>query len=347
MTISALPIAIRALREVGIMKSDLGFLIISALTINDIIGWIIFTLLLSLFSLQFFDWKIATEIIAYTGIFTFLALNVGKKIVNWLFSKVINQDSDGIQGVLAVLISTGVVFGLITLEIGIHTLFGFFIAGIVAGDSPIFTKSARNTVHNFVYSIFASLFFVNIGLKINFFESFNLFLALFITFVGIAGRYLGAWTGSTLSRNTKYRNIISIAHTPGGEMHIVVSLIALSFGLLNKELFVAIVFAAILSSIINGPWLAIASKRFTYLENLEILIYPNIKVEAQYKEEAIYKLLNIFNLNVLETNILENILDKEDNVCSALENSIAIPKGVIGESIKTRIIYARLENPIN
>ena len=39
MTISALPIAIRALREVGIMKSDLGFLIISALTINDIIGW--------------------------------------------------------------------------------------------------------------------------------------------------------------------------------------------------------------------------------------------------------------------------------------------------------------------
>ncbi|MBC2852084.1 cation:proton antiporter [Cetobacterium sp. 8H] len=347
MTISALPIAIRALREVGIMKSDLGFLIISALTINDIIGWIIFTLLLSLFSLQFFDWKIATEIIAYTGIFTFLALNVGKKIVNWLFSKAINQDSDGIQGVLAVLISTGVVFGLITLEIGIHTLFGFFIAGIVAGDSPIFTKSARNTVHNFVYSIFASLFFVNIGLKINFFESFNLFLALFITFVGIAGRYLGAWIGSTLSKNTKYRNIISIAHTPGGEMHIVVSLIALSFGLLNKELFVAIVFAAILSSIINGPWLAIASKRFTYLENLEILIYPNVKLEAQYKEEAIYKLLNIFNLNTLETNILENILEKEDIVCSALENSIAIPKGVVEENTKTRVIFARLENPIN
>lgn len=347
MTISALPIAIRALREVGIMKSDLGFLIISALTINDIIGWIVFTLLLSLFSMKFFDWEIAIKIILYTGIFTFLALNIGKKIVNWLFLKVINQDSDGVQGVLAVLISTGVVFGLITLEIGIHTLFGFFIAGIVAGDSPIFTKSARNTVHNFVYSIFASLFFVNIGLKINFFESFNLFLALFITFVGVAGRYLGAWIGSTLSKNIKYRNIISIAHTPGGEMHIVVSLIALSFGLLNKELFVAIVFAAILSSIINGPWLAIASKRFNYLESFEVLVYPGIKLEAQYKEQAISKLLDLLKLEYREANILENVLDREDIVCSGLQNSIAIPKGNIEDETKTKIIYARLENPIN
>ncbi|UPO97987.1 cation:proton antiporter [Cetobacterium somerae] len=347
MTISALPIAIRALREVGIMKSDLGFLIISALTINDIIGWIIFTLLLSLFSMKFFDWEIAIKITLYTGVFTFLALNVGKKVVNWLFSKVVNQDSDGVQGVLAVLISTGVVFGLITLEIGIHTLFGFFIAGIVAGDSPIFTKSARNTVHNFVYSIFASLFFVNIGLKINFFESFNLFLALFITFVGIIGRYLGAWIGSTLSKNIKYRNIISIAHTPGGEMHIVVSLIALSFGLLNKELFVAIVFAAILSSIINGPWLAVASKRFNYLESFEVLVYPGIKLEAQYKEQVISKLLDLLKLEYREVNILENVLDREDIVCSGLQNSIAIPKGNMEDETKTKIIYARLENPIN
>lgn len=347
MTISALPIAIRALREVGIMKSDLGFLIISALTINDIIGWIVFTLLLSLFSMKFFDWEIAVKITLYTGVFTFLALNIGKKVVNWLFSKVVNQDSDGVQGVLAVLISTGIVFGLITLEIGIHTLFGFFIAGIVAGDSPIFTKSARNTVHNFVYSIFASLFFVNIGLKINFFESFNLFLALFITFVGVTGRYLGAWIGSTLSKNIKYRNIISIAHTPGGEMHIVVSLIALSFGLLNKELFVAIVFAAILSSIINGPWLAIASKHFNYLESFEVLVYPGIKLEAQYKEQAISKLLEFLKLEYREANILENILDREDIVCSGLQNSIAIPKGDLEDESKTKIIYARLENAIN
>lgn len=347
MTISALPIAIRALREVGIMKSDLGFLIISALTINDIIGWIIFTLILSLFSMDTFNYIIAAKIIFYTGIFTFLALNIGKKVVNWLFSKVFNQDGNGIQGVLAVLISTGILFGLMTLEIGIHTLFGFFIAGIVAGDSPHFTKSARNTVHNFVYPIFASLFFVNIGLKINFFESFNIYLAIFMTFIGVAGRYIGAWIGATLSKNIIYRNIISIAHTPGGEMHIVVSLIALSFGLLSKELFVAIVFAAILSSIIIGPWLSFSSKRFRYLQSVKISIYPNIKLEGKTKEEVIFKLLESVGLEDKSKESFENILEKEEWVCSGLENSIAIPKGVINEIEEPRIIFARLENPIN
>ncbi|MDX8336848.1 cation:proton antiporter domain-containing protein [Candidatus Cetobacterium colombiensis] len=347
MTISALPIAIRALREVGIMKSNLGFLIISALTINDIIGWIVFTLLLSLFSMKFFDWKIAIEIILYTGIFTFLALNLGKKIVNWLFSKVINQDSEGIQGVLAVLISTGIVFGLITLEIGIHTLFGFFIAGIVAGDSPIFTKSARNTVHNFVYSVFASLFFVNIGLKINFFENFNLLLSLFITLIGILGRYLGAWIGSVLSKNRKYKNIIAIAHTPGGEMHIVVSLIALSFGLLSKELFVAIVFAAILSSILVGPWLAYAAKSFKILDKLEVLVYPNMKIEAKTKDEAIEKMLEFVNLKDKKNYIIKNILEKEEEICSGLKNGISVPRGIVDDLEETKIIFAKLENPIN
>ncbi|MCD8479838.1 MAG: cation:proton antiporter [Candidatus Cloacimonetes bacterium] len=39
MTISALPVAIRVMRDLNILKTDVGFLILSALTINDIAGW--------------------------------------------------------------------------------------------------------------------------------------------------------------------------------------------------------------------------------------------------------------------------------------------------------------------
>lgn len=42
MTISALPVSIRAMHEVGILKTDLGFLAISALSLNDIFGWVFF-----------------------------------------------------------------------------------------------------------------------------------------------------------------------------------------------------------------------------------------------------------------------------------------------------------------
>jgi len=47
MTISALPATARVLQDLRIYKTDIGFLIMCALSVNDIIGWIIFTLILS------------------------------------------------------------------------------------------------------------------------------------------------------------------------------------------------------------------------------------------------------------------------------------------------------------
>jgi hypothetical protein len=46
-----------------------------------------------------------------------------------------------------------------------------------------------------------------------------LFLVLIISFVGIFARYIGAWIGVSLAKvPTVNRNLISIAHTPGGMM---------------------------------------------------------------------------------------------------------------------------------
>ena len=80
--------------------------------------------------------------------------------------------------------------------------------------------------------------------------------------VGIAGRYLGAWLGVTLARVPRVnRNLISIAHTPGGMMEIVVALLALEAGLITQAIFVAIVFSAVFSSVIMGPWMTRALAR--------------------------------------------------------------------------------------
>ena len=49
MTISAMPIAVRVLNDLNVAKTDLGFLIMSALSVNEIIGWMLFTLLLGIF----------------------------------------------------------------------------------------------------------------------------------------------------------------------------------------------------------------------------------------------------------------------------------------------------------
>ena len=45
-------------------------------------------------------------------------------------------------------------------------------------------------------------------------------------------------------------------HTPGGAMEIVLGIIALEYGLITETVFVAIVFAAAVSSIVMGPLLS-------------------------------------------------------------------------------------------
>lgn len=345
MTISALPISIRILRDVGILKSDMGFLIVSALTINDIIGWIVFTLILSIFSLKSFDYKAIFQIIAYTGLFTLLALTTGKNLVDRLFKFVNSRKDEGVELFLAVICFTGIIFGLTTLVIGIHSLFGFFIAGIIAGDSKELNRRTRNIIHKFVYSVFVSLFFVNIGLKIDFLKNFDLFLALFITVVGIAGRYLGAWMGCLASKKRGIeRNIISVAHTPGGEMHIVVSLLALELGLLNSRVFVSIIFGAILSSIIAGPWMSylIKKSQIEKISKLKIEVYPDIFVEGKTKEEVIEKMLTWEGLEEYKDVIDFNVLSEEDIRCSAFRNMIVVPRGYLKELDENIIIFAKM-----
>ena len=138
-----------------------------------------------------------------------------------------------------------------------HALFGFFLAGVVAGEAKSLSEDTRRVITQMVYALFVPLFFANVGLKIDFAANFHLGLVALISTVGIVGRYLGAWLGVTLARVPRVnRDLISIAHTPGGMMEIVVALLALEAGLITAAVFVAIVFSAVLSSVVMGPWLA-------------------------------------------------------------------------------------------
>jgi Kef-type K+ transport system membrane component KefB len=86
MTISAMPIAARALHDLKLSKTDLGFLIMSALSVNDIIGWLIFTLVLGIFTRGTVDILNVLIIAGSTIAFTAICLTVGRKLAD----KIIN-----------------------------------------------------------------------------------------------------------------------------------------------------------------------------------------------------------------------------------------------------------------
>lgn len=262
MAISAMPVAARVLHDLNLLKTDLGFLAMSALAVNDVIGWVLFAIILGVFTTATVTLRPILLVFAGTLGFTFLALTLGRRASSRLFDAIKAREFPEPGTSLTVTLLLGLLFGAATQKLGIHALFGFFLAGVVAGEAKSLSEDTRRVITQMVYSLFVPLFFANVGLKIDFAANFHLGLVALITAVGLGGRYLGTWLGVTWARVPRVnRHLLAITHTPGGMMEIVVALLALEARLITPPIFVAIVFSAVFSSVVMGPWMTRALAR--------------------------------------------------------------------------------------
>ena len=135
MAISAMPVAARALYDLNLSKTDLGFLIMSAMSVNDIIGWLLFTLVLG-FSTQG-NPDVARILAIFVGTigFAVFCLTVGRRLANAAVLEIRRREMPQPGAALTFIVLLGVLCGAITQWIGIHALFGFFLAGIMAGEA--------------------------------------------------------------------------------------------------------------------------------------------------------------------------------------------------------------------
>ena len=262
MAISAMPVAARCLHDLNLLKTDLGFLAMSALAVNDVIGWVLFAVILGVFLKASVAFGSILLVFAGTVGFATLALTVGRPLSSRIFNTLKARRFPEPASSLTVTVLLGLIFGCITQKLGLHALFGFFLAGVVAGEAKSLSEDTRRVISQMVYSLFVPLFFANIGLKIDFARNFHWGLVALVTAVGIGGRYLGTWIGVSLAHVPRVnRHLLAITHTPGGMMEIVVALLALEANLITAPVFVAIVFSAVASSILMGPWMAQALAR--------------------------------------------------------------------------------------
>mgnify|MGYP003584232762 FL=1 len=331
MTISAMPVAARGLHDLNLLKTDLGFLTMSALAVNDVIGWVLFAIILGLFTQGAVAPGPLLLIFAGTIGFAAVALTLGRPFSARVFDALKARDFPEPASSLTVTLLLGLLFGAITQKLGVHALFGFFLAGIVAGEAKSLSEDTRRVISQMVYALFVPLFFANIGLKIDFAANFHAGLVALICAVGISGRYLGAWLGVALTHQPRVnRDLIAIAHTPGGMMEIVVALLALNAGLITPTVFVAIVFSAVFSSVVMGPWLAQALARRRAVSPARFLDEGSIV--AQLPDEGRGEAIRLLAAKVASRSspvaahrIEQLALAREREFGTALGHGIAIP----------------------
>jgi Kef-type K+ transport system membrane component KefB/mannitol/fructose-specific phosphotransferase system IIA component (Ntr-type) len=350
MSTSAMPVSIIIMQELKLLRTDLGFLMISALSINDVVGWVVFAIILGVFTHGTPDILFVFSLIIFTILFLVFAATAGRVVIGNLLTTVQRMSSEASGPALSVVFSAGLLFGALTEQIGINALFGFFVAGLIAGESRDLPEKTRYTIDHLVHSVFIPIFFANIGLKVDLFKSFDIFPVALFTILGITVRFLGAYIGATFARIPKAQRLpISALHTPGGEVHIVIATLALEMNLINETIFVAIFVSAIISTLTVGPILSYILKRVVPQRTVQIPLEAALDIPMEPK----YNVLQILSERAAQitgfdsVKIYEYARGREDSMSTGLENGVAIPHARVPDVKESVVIFGRSQTGID
>jgi Kef-type K+ transport system membrane component KefB len=256
--------------DLNLFKTKIGMIIIAAAMLDDLVGWILFSVVLGMMNTGVGSWGFLYTL-GFTVLFTLLMLTGGRFIIN-KFLPWAKRKLSWPGGILAISLGFAFLGAAFTEKIGIHAIFGAFIVGIAFGDSVHLNEKTRDIIHQFITNIFAPLFFVSIGFKINFVANFDLSITLVVIVLAIVSKLLGAGLGA-LWGGLKLKEAMAVGFgmNARGAMEIVLGLLALQAGVISEQLFVAIVIMAVVTSVMAGPM-------------LQYLITGEMKVGVSLKE---------------------------------------------------------------
>ncbi len=182
--------------------------------------------------------------------------------------KIIQFSNDYFRGegavIAAILVVMGL-FALITHVIGVHSVLGAFVAGILVGELPILTKDIDRQFRGIVAGLFMPVFFGLAGLSADLTvlkDPQLLALTLGLIVIASFGKAVGAFTGGYFGGLTvKESTALAMGMNARGSTEVLVATIGLSMGLISQNLFTMIVAMAVVTTTAMPPTLRWALAR--------------------------------------------------------------------------------------
>ena len=258
LSISSVKIVAMVVREVGFLRRTIGQVIVAAAIIDDTMGWIIMSVVFGLASHGVIDlWSLGQNLV---GILLFLTVSftVGRRIVFWLIRWANDRFVSELPVITMILVITGLM-ALTTNAIGVHTVLGAFIAGILIGQSPILTSHIDEEVRGLIVALFMPVFFGLAGLTTNLAVLANtdlLLLTIGLIVIASLGKFAGAFLGGRVGGMSWAESVaLGCGMNARGSTEVIVATIGLSMGVLNQNLFTTIVAMAVATTISMPPLL--------------------------------------------------------------------------------------------
>jgi Kef-type K+ transport system membrane component KefB len=261
LSISAIPVIAKILLDLGLLRASVGQAILGAAIVNDLVGWVFFAVILSMLNTKLHGQASVTATVILTTTFALVCLSFGRKLVTKLFGFFKNLKLPP-EGILGVAVLVAFLCAAFTQWIGIHAIFGAFLAGVMIGETGEASNGPRELLRQMVFYIFAPIFFASMGLRANFINHFDLPLVLAVLAIAVVAKFTGGYLGAYLGGKRGHQACaIAFGLMPQGAMGIILAFLALEFSLINETVFVALVSTALVTSILSGPLIKWAMSR--------------------------------------------------------------------------------------
>jgi len=264
LAISSVKIVAVVVREMNFMRRDLGQIIVASAILEDTIGWVIIAVAFGLAGAGTLDlWTVGRAIVG-TGLFMLASFTLGRRVV-FRMIRWANDTFTSEFPVITTILVIMAVMALITQLIGVNTVLGAFVAGILIGQSPILTRHIDEQLRGLIVALFMPVFFGIAGLNadLSILRSPDLAaLAVGLIVIASIGKFVGAFLGGTIGGLSRAESLaLGCAMNARGSTEVIVASLGLSTGLLTQNLFTLIVTMAIVTTMAMPPMLRWSLKR--------------------------------------------------------------------------------------
>jgi len=263
LSITAFPVLARIVQERGISKTRLGAIVITCAAADDVTAWCILAAVIAIVKAGTFGSAFFTLIISLVYVAAML------KIVQPFLKKVgdVYSNKEGLsKPIVGIFFATLLISSYTAEIIGIHALFGAFLAGVIMPTNINFRTIFIEKVEDVSVVMLLPLFFVFTGLRtqIGLLNDPSMWtLCGVIIVLAVVGKFFGSTLAAKfVGQSWKDSLAIGALMNTRGLMELVVLNIGYDLGILKPEVFAMMVIMALVTTCMTGPALDIINKFF-------------------------------------------------------------------------------------
>ncbi|GAA2894854.1 hypothetical protein GCM10010517_59570 [Streptosporangium fragile] len=266
--VSAIPVIAKVLTEMRLLHRDIGQLILSTAIIDDVVGWLLLSVVSALATAGARTGQAALTAIALLAVLVLVAVVLGRRVVDTVL-RVAGRGEGGIPTVAAVTVMI-LLSAAATHAMGFEAILGALVCGALVGSSPHLSPARLAPLQMIVAAVLAPIFFATAGLRMDLTELAKpsvLGAGILVLTVAIAAKFAGAYLGALIARRNRWEALaLGAGLNSRGVIEVIIAMVGLRLGVLTTASYTVIVLVAVVTSMMAPPLLRLAASRIAPTE---------------------------------------------------------------------------------